>query len=417
MSNNETKGNEQEHSVYIHKLTLSRHPYISDVCIDTKQKKKHIIITGKNGVGKSTLLNEIKSAVQVSQGDFKKHNLVSIRQAYFEHLERYQSETDPLIKRALEPKLKSQLNNVTSKATFCDLDYNNQTAVDLLKGQAAIQAFFNAKRTTEFGTVESVGSTKITPQEIDQPLSSKFKQHLVNSRSQFAFAQVDGEEEEAKNLNTWFTTLDEFMSDIFDEPVKLHFDRKALNYKIESQDGSQLDFNHLSEGYAAILNIVTEIIMRMEAIEHGNFTLPGIVLIDEIETHLHVQLQKKILRLLSKFFPNIQFIVTTHSPFVLTSSEDAVIYDMETNSYIDAKEDLWQYSYEDIVEGYFDTESYSVELENRIARLEELAAKDSSSLSVKENKELLILKSELQDVPTFKLADIELRLQALGLKK
>ena len=206
------------------------------------------------------------------------------------------------------------------------------------------------------------------------------------------------------------------MSDIFDCPIKLKFDRKALDYKIESQDGTQLDFNHLSEGYAAIINIVSEIIMRMEAIENGNFTLPGIVLIDEIETHLHVKLQKKIMRLLTTFFPNIQFIVTTHSPFVLTSLDDAVVFDMETNSQIDSKEDLWQFSFEDIIEGYFETETHSLALENKIARYEQLSSKDADTLAPKENKELLLLTNELKDVPTFKLADIELRLQALGLK-
>lgn len=39
-------------------------------------------------------------------------------------------------------------------------------------------------------------------------------------------------------------------------------------------------------------------------------------LVDEIETHLHVDLQKKVLPFLISFFPKIQFIVTTHSPFV-----------------------------------------------------------------------------------------------------
>ena len=47
------------------------------------------------------------------------------------------------------------------------------------------------------------------------------------------------------------------------------------------------------------------------------YDLQGIVLIDEIETHLHVELQKKILPFLTNFFPNIQFVITTHSPFIL----------------------------------------------------------------------------------------------------
>ena len=49
----------------------------------------------------------------------------------------------------------------------------------------------------------------------------------------------------------------------------------------------------------------------------------GIVLIDEIELHLHPEWQKKILPTLSKIFPNIQFIITTHSPLVLSEIDDS----------------------------------------------------------------------------------------------
>ena len=67
----------------------------------------------------------------------------------------------------------------------------------------------------------------------------------------------------------------------------------------------------------------------------------GIVLIDEVETHLHLELQRQIMPLLTSVFPNIQFIVSTHSPFVLSSIKDAVAYDMERHEVIG---DLTDYS-------------------------------------------------------------------------
>lgn len=75
----------------------------------------------------------------------------------------------------------------------------------------------------------------------------------------------------------------------------------------------------------------------------------GIVLIDEIETHLHLGMQKIILPLLTTMFPNIQFIVTTHSPFILNSLRDAIAYDLENREQIS---DLTDYSYEALAEGY-----------------------------------------------------------------
>ncbi len=60
------------------------------------------------------------------------------------------------------------------------------------------------------------------------------------------------------------------------------------------------------------------------------FTAKAIVLIDEIELHLHPKLQRKIMPKLSEIFPNVQFIVTTHSPQVLGEIGDNFkIYSLE----------------------------------------------------------------------------------------
>uniref|UniRef100_UPI0034A03482 AAA family ATPase n=1 Tax=Saccharibacillus sp. CPCC 101409 TaxID=3058041 RepID=UPI0034A03482 len=95
----------------------------------------------------------------------------------------------------------------------------------------------------------------------------------------------------------------------------------------------------------------------------SSYDLQGVVLIDEIETHLHVSLQKKIMPFLTTLFPKIQFIVTTHSPFVLNSIPNTVICDLETRTVM---EDFSAYSYESIVEKYFGTELYSEELQEKI---------------------------------------------------
>ena len=72
-------------------------------------------------------------------------------------------------------------------------------------------------------------------------------------------------------------------------------------------------------------------IIRMEKQTNHSFDfyIPGIVLIDEIEAHLHLEMQRTILGMLTAMFPNIQFIVSTHSPFILNSISNAVIYDLE----------------------------------------------------------------------------------------
>lgn len=86
-------------------------------------------------------------------------------------------------------------------------------------------------------------------------------------------------------------------------------------------------------------------------------------MIDELEAHLHIDLQKKIFPFLTRFFPRIQFIVSTHSPFIINSISNTVIYDLEKQLVL---EDLSSYSYDGIVEGYFGSDKYSQEAKDKI---------------------------------------------------
>ena len=96
-------------------------------------------------------------------------------------------------------------------------------------------------------------------------------------------------------------------------------------------------------------------------------------MIDEIETHLHLALQKDIMPILTTIFSNIQFIVTTHSPFVLSSLPNAIAYDLEKKESIT---ELTEYSYEALAEGYFGVKSESSYVEMQLEELKDLLSKD-----------------------------------------
>ena len=136
--------------------------------------------------------------------------------------------------------------------------------------------------------------------------------------------------------------------------------------------------------------------MRME--KHTGrafkFDLPGIVLIDEIETHLHIELQRTILPFLTTFFPNIQFIVSTHSPYVLTSISNAMIFDLEAQ---ESLTNLSDYSADDVAEGFFGAESYSVKMGEKLKRYRELL--DKKNITDEERAERAELRMDLDMVP------------------
>jgi predicted ATP-binding protein involved in virulence len=151
----------------------------------------------------------------------------------------------------------------------------------------------------------------------------------------------------------------------------------------------------------------------MEATGNKAYDLQGVVLIDEIETHLHVALQKKIMPFLCAFFPKIQFIVTTHSPFVISSLENAVVCDLERKEVI--SEDLTGYSYNALVESYFDTDEYSQAIKEKLYRYKFLS--EQETLSDDEEDEYDNLEDYFDNLPKFRAAALAAEAERIGLKK
>lgn len=84
-------------------------------------------------------------------------------------------------------------------------------------------------------------------------------------------------------------------------------------------------FKHLSSGEVMMLSLFGAIIKEYDSLGIGydNLSdLQGIVVIDEIDLHLHIEHQKVLLPQLISMFPKIQFIITTHSPFFLLGMKD-----------------------------------------------------------------------------------------------
>lgn len=100
-------------------------------------------------------------------------------------------------------------------------------------------------------------------------------------------------------------------------------------------DGREIESDLLSDGYKRLVNIVTDIAIRCALLNRPYFgeqsaeLTKGTVLIDEIDMHLHPSLQATVLKGLHHAFPNLQFIVTTHAPMVMSgvvSDENNVVY-------------------------------------------------------------------------------------------
>lgn len=112
-------------------------------------------------------------------------------------------------------------------------------------------------------------------------------------------------------------------SDQVNVTYNLDTDDLAVEYMDSDQAVVEMPMGLLSDGYRTTLSMVADIAYRMAllnpALEGRVLETPGVVLIDEVDLHLHPLWQARILGDLKTIFPNVQFIVTTHAPVVISS--------------------------------------------------------------------------------------------------
>jgi predicted ATP-binding protein involved in virulence len=316
---------------YLKSINIKKIRHLKNLNISLEANEiKHLIITGKNGSGKTSILEAISKILFVP----------------FNNISSNKGEND-----LLEIKFDENILKIKDNFIFGYLK-------DYRKLDLAI----------------SNGPNKNLVNDENDDKTYLFVQYLVNMKTEGLFAKQDGNIQESNKIDSWFRLFEGFLKKIFeDENLVLKFDYKKYDFIIELADKKSFNIRNASAGYSAVLKIVAEIMFLME-LDRLNYDKPGIVMIDELETHLHVTLQKMILPMLISFFPNIQFIITTHSPFIINSCKNCIVYDLEKQVQV---EDLSAYSYESIIENYFDVDKYSNEIKDKIERYEFLIKKDT----------------------------------------
>lgn len=323
--------------------------------------KKNIIVTGKNGSGKTTLLEAIRDQIA------RRRKFGTDTKTYLEAYLKLYEETK------IRPLSELETNNMNSLATMggkgeIEIDFHSNLQPF---NTNEIFVSFSSRRSTAAATPKGPQIITYGTKDDSSPnYGVNFIQYLVNLWTEKSYARDDNDIQRVNELDMWFDSFSEQLRTIFEDPeLKLEFDRKIFNFWIVQPGKVRYSFNELSDGLSSVISIVSELILRMENTGNASFDASGIVIIDEIENHLHVSLQKIILPFLSSIFPNIQFIASTHSPFVLISDPKTCIIDLTKN---EIHEDFSAFSYEAIIEDYFNVDKYSNELKNRVTIIRDL---------------------------------------------
>ncbi|MEM8642470.1 MAG: AAA family ATPase [Cyanobacteria bacterium P01_G01_bin.54] len=406
--------------IFVTKIDIHQARNVKDLTIELSEaKRRHLIITGKNGSGKTSLLLELNKYLQSLikgepvdrewlEGEIKNvENDINKLEVNLDSSKDSKQDIDIVEQLNQEKNIHTYYVNRLELLGETDIEFNSGVFIEKNKLHQSIsdgrflvisfkdQRIVNPRVPSGIKKIELKGK-----RSLESSLSSEFTQHLVNLKADRSFARDDGESDVVLEIDNWFDDLERKLRQVFDSAsLNLKFNRKEYNFKISEEGKEPYGFNQLSAGYSAIIDIVSELILRIGSYGAKAYNIQGLVLIDEIETHLHVDLQKKILPLLTSFFPKIQFIVTTHSPFVISSVPNAVVCDLEKRLVINDT-DLSGYSYDTLIESYFGANKYSNYVRQNLDEYEELV-RNKDNLSPEQELRLLDLEEYFDSLPGY----------------
>ena len=189
-----------------------------------------------------------------------------------------------------------------------------------------------------YGVIRNIERTALQNELIDNLSNAESLFHntnLLNFEDWLLRLQLGANNPNSENKEKFSINRDllkkVLTGDIFPEIRDIRFisDEKLNNYiEFETTDGWH-KMSELGYGYQATLSWMADFCKKMfdrYPSSPNPLKEPAVLLIDEIDLHLHPQWQRGLIQSLSDIFPQTQFIVTTHSPFIIQSMENVNLY-------------------------------------------------------------------------------------------
>lgn len=291
--------------------------------VPAEEKQPVTIITGVNGAGKSIVIDAIRAALS---GSSLERNIVA-------------NENNFVIEMDVKDDGKARhLSTSTMKdghIRYADLEIARLLQVgykDMNHVYPWVVDYWSAQSPTDLFKINNM--TNIRHENVLKDVMSGRKSHvdLVNFICHIDYLRTSEMPKEKELGGLMYAKLKEIIG-LCLENGTFKYVRRADLTPIVEQNGVELSLEKLSSGNIFLIEHILLLMCKMYSVSILNklapnsiFNLSGLLLIDEIESHLHPKWQKKILGIIRHLFPNLQIILTTHSPFIVASIDGARIY-------------------------------------------------------------------------------------------
>ena len=296
---------------------------------DANGKLPVTIITGENGTGKSVIIDAIRMLLK-SQDRTKSigRDIVADHHNFL---------IEMLVEDGKEKKLSVVFRNGKFREknnTYSEL-FNAESGVPFKYSNWVVDYWNSNLGNDEFSinNLSSIIIQKAYKGALDGESSNV---ELTNFICSVDYLRSSDNGQEADIGNYVFSLIKKIFKECLVDGEFLSVRRQTLSPIVKVKD-TEVTLDKLSSGNLLLIERLIGLIRRMYSVCMLNnrpvsemTLIEGILLIDEVENHLHPQWQRRIVSILQRMFPNLQIIMTTHSPFVVSSVENAKIYVCES---------------------------------------------------------------------------------------
>jgi len=369
-----------------------------DVCMefsterDNKGKLPVTIITGENGTGKTIILDSIRA---ILKGPGKIERDITSNEEFL--IKAIFIDNSNLIKID-----SSELSKYTGGFRTSNSDFNKHFSEETTSAGIVdwIITYWTSKIPADSYKLESLISPKPESYLLDSLSGVQRNVEITALICYFDYLKSSDDLKEKGLGEFLFDTLKKIIKKSLLNGELKYVARKSLD-PIFIQNGQEVTLEKLSSGNLFLIQRLVSLLGKMYSVFVLNnkplsefLNTSGILLIDEAENHLHPKWQKTFIDTIQEFFPNLQIILTTHSPFIVASVRNSKIFvSKPRNGYSEIVDETDEYSNipidEILLTPVFETQPFNADITNLLKERKEAISINDDTRRKEIEKKLL----------------------------